>query len=166
MMSFVTHHTDNGSDVAGCSAYKQDSQHTCCHLFISLIVVLKVFVLLWGKAWVKNVLSVILGDGGFIFFYNNHNTFLGRENKFRRETKCMKNGKLLLMKSVKEIIQIETLCLKIWVGRLKSKYNWKIRAVTQKKRKRKSLILRRSFELKSLEILPNQTAWSEFHEQV
>lgn len=92
------------------------------------------FVSLRGKAWVQSVLSVLLWHKCWEFFSNNHDTFLGRENKFKRD-QAYESGKLLLVKSVKEMSQtvIETFHLKkkIQVGRLKSKYDWQIKATTQ-----------------------------------
>lgn len=52
------------------------------------------------------------------------------------------------MKNVKEITQIQVFHFKIQMGRLKSKYGWQIRAMTQEKRKRS--FLRRSFWQRAL----------------
>lgn len=52
------------SDVEDCSSRIQDSQHIYGHLFISFVIVLKVFVSLRGKAWVQSVLSVLLWHRG------------------------------------------------------------------------------------------------------
>lgn len=61
--------------------------------------------------------------GMVVKYSNNHDTFLGRENKFRREITCMKCGKLLLVKSVKETSQTvtETFHFKNPGGRIKIK---------------------------------------------
>lgn len=64
MYYYIPGSQHNNSDGEGCSARKQNSQHTYCDLFINLVIVLKVFVLLSGKAWVQSVLSVLLWDGG------------------------------------------------------------------------------------------------------
>lgn len=78
----------------------------------------------------------------------------------------MKSGKALLVKSVKEIspIVIETLHFENPVGGLKSKYYLQISAATRLVGGwEEDVIFKMVIFVKSLKILPNQTARSDFH---
>lgn len=57
---------------------------------------------------------------------------------------------------MKEITQIQVFHFKIQMGRLKSKYDGQIRAMTQEKKE--EIIFKKVILAKSLEILDNQTA--------
>lgn len=104
----------NESYIEGHSARKQDS-HPHVVILYKFGSFFQSVCVTERKALVQNVLSVPLWEGDCVFFFHHHRRFLGRESKCRREIKCMKSGKVLSVKSVKEIspIVIETLILKI-----------------------------------------------------